>query len=149
MGKPWAGCRRSPVTGRSCCLENGRRKVFSLSRFLRLLCLSHPSVPFLQNSASPRKGTVLCKSVLIPFLFWVLPSVFPIHLLQVTSGSSVCSLKPRLLVKTPLLVLILSRYWQIGVFTLVIEASCAAGGFTCPFWKSLHLTYSERRGVLI
>lgn len=37
------------------------------------------------------------------------------------------SLKLHLIMKTLLFALILSRYWQIGVFALVIEASCGPG----------------------
>lgn len=45
------------------------------------------------------------------------------------SDSAVCKpLKLQLIIKTLLSVLILSRYWQIGIFTLVTDASCVPGG---------------------
>lgn len=63
------------------------------------------------------------------FLFWDTSSCFPHPSAEAGVWQyNVQSLKLHLIVKTLLFVLILSKYWQIGVFTLVIEASCVPGG---------------------
>lgn len=83
---------------------------------------------FLQNSASPQKCSTLCKAVFLFCLFCGHLFLFPCCFAEVDVWQyCVQFLKLHLIMKTLLFALILSRYWQIGVFALVIEASCGPG----------------------
>lgn len=88
----------------------------------------------LQNLASPQKMQHSGFGCLVWFGFFCsvsfLGHVFPFP--QCFAEADVWQyclqpLKLHLIMKTLLFVLILSRYQQIGIFTLVIEASCVPG----------------------
>lgn len=113
------------------------------------------SLLFLHNSALPQKGTILCKAVCphsVSF-FGGCAFLFP-HLFAEGScwqQQRVRSLKLHLLLQAlfVMLALVLSKYGQIGDFTLVTEAGCVPDRAFSPFWKFLCFAYSEQRGVLV